>query len=350
MTVRRVVVSLSIGAALVCGGAAAMPAAAEDFYKGKQIHLIVPTPTGGSYDAYARAIALSLPNYLPGRPTIVVENMPGASGLKAANYIYNTAPRDGLVIGAGYGGLPTAPLLSPDGAQFDVTKFSWIGSITKEPYIGIVWHTSSIRSLDDARTKPLIVGGSAVGAAGTDYPIIAKALFGFNLKVVTGYANSPDIKLAMERGELDGVFATAWGALNTSEPTWLKEGKVRIVVQHGLARHPEMPNVPLLIEQAKTDADRQVLELLMARQETSKPYFAPPEIPADRLAILRTAFQEALKDREFLSTVQKAHLEIDSPMDGKELAAFTAKLAHTPISVVNRIETILAGFKDGDKK
>jgi tripartite-type tricarboxylate transporter receptor subunit TctC len=331
-----------LGAAAVTSGAAAE----DDFYKDKQVRLIVPTPTGGSYDAFARILAAHMPKFIPGRPTIITLNMPGAGGIKSANFVYNTAPRDGLTIGAGYSGLPTTNLLAPEGALFDATKFSWIGSLTREPYVAIVWHTSPIQKLEDLKTREMIVGGSAVGAAGTDFPIIAREMFGFKLKIVTGYPNSPDMKLAMQRGELDGVFATAWGAIQITEPTWVPEGKVRVIVQHGLKPHRDLPNVPLFIDQARTPEERQILELLFARQETAKPYFAPPEIPSERLQILRRAFDATVKDAAFLAEVKKSRLEVNEPMTGEEAEAFTRKLAETPPAIVKRIVDELNRFKD----
>jgi tripartite-type tricarboxylate transporter receptor subunit TctC len=328
----------------VCCGAPAQ--AAEDFYKGKQIHLVIPTPTGGSYDTYARLMANHLGKHIPGNPKIIAENMPGASGLKAANFLYNAAPKDGLTIGAGYAGLPTSQLLTPDGVQYDLNKFSWIGSITKDPFVGVVWHSSTVQSLEGLKTQEGIFGGSAIGAAGTDYAIIARDILGFKLKIVTGYPNSPDMKLAMERRELDGTFATSWNSLNTTQPEWIRDKLARVIVQHGFTRHKDLPDVPLMIDEVKNEADKQVFELMMARQETSKPYFAPPDLPADRLAILRRGFDATIKDPAFIADVKRAKLDIDSPMTGEEAAAFVAHLSKTPVAVVKRIEQIFANFND----
>ena len=291
---------------------------------------------------------MHMPDYIPGHPVILSVNMPGAGGLKSANYVYNVAPRDGLVIGTGFAGMPTTQLLSPEGVQFDINKFSWIGNVTKEPYVGMVWHTSPIQSLENMKSRETIFGGSAVGGAGTDYAIIAKELFGFKLKIVTGYPNSPDMKLAMQRGEIDGEFAESWGALNVTEPAWLKDGTVRILVQHGFTRHRDLPNVPLFIDQAKTDADKQVMELMLARQETSKPYFGPPGLPADRLTILREAFDATVRDPAFLADLQKQRLGIDAPMSGDEIAAFVAKLNQTPPSTVKRVTQMLSNFQNAN--
>jgi tripartite-type tricarboxylate transporter receptor subunit TctC len=339
-----------LAAALLFGGLAPAAQAADDFYKGKQIHLIIPTPSGGSYDGYARILANHMPGHIPGNPTMIAENMPGASGLKSANYIYSAAPKDGLTFAAGYSGLPTSQLLTPDGVQYDLNKFSWIGSITKDPFVGVVWHTSPIMTLEDLKTKEAVFGGSAIGAAGTDYAIIARDVLGFKLKIVTGYPNSPDMKIAMERRELDGTFATSWNSLNTTQPDWLRDKLARVIVQHGFKPHKDLPNVPLMIDQAKNEADKQVLELMMARQETSKPYFAPPGIPADRLNILRRAFDETIKDPAFIADVKKSRLDIDSPMTGEEAAEFVLHLSQTPQAVVKRIEQIFANFNNSSAK
>ena len=197
---------LSLGIVLLAGGSMkAEPAeAADDFYRSKQIRLIVSTGPAGAYDTYARLLAVHLGDHIPGNPTVIVENMPGASGLKTANYIYNTAPHDGTVIAGTHRSVPTAPLTSPEGVQFDVNKFSWIGNVTSDPYVGYVWNTSPVQSLEEAKTTEVITGGVSLGSAGVDMAIIGKEPFGLKLRIVTGYKASNDVKLAMERGEIDG--------------------------------------------------------------------------------------------------------------------------------------------------
>jgi tripartite-type tricarboxylate transporter receptor subunit TctC len=320
-------------------------AVADDFYKDKQVQLLVSTEPGTTYDAYARALAEVLPNHIPGRPTFVVQNVPGAAGIKVTNYLYNQAPRDGTVLAATHAGIPTQQLLAPEGIQFDANKLSWLGSVTKDVSVGYVWHTVPVASYDETRRVQVSMGGPAVGSNGVDMAILSNALFGTKYKIITGYKSAPEVKLAVEKGEVDGTFANSWSALKQQVPTWLSEKKIRLLVQHGLKRHPEMPEVPLMIDEAKTGEDRQLLELMLARQETSKPYFAPPGIPADRLALLRDAFNASVKDEKFLQLAAKAMLPVDSPMGGEEVAALTARLSTTPAAVIRRMEGIFDKFK-----
>jgi tripartite-type tricarboxylate transporter receptor subunit TctC len=318
---------------------------ASDFYKGKQIRLISHAPPGGGYDAYARVMARHLPDHIPGRPTVVVENMPGANGLTATNYVYNAAPRDGTVIGSVSASIPTAKLLRAEGANFDVNKFSWLGNITRETFVGFVWHTAPAQTLEEAKTKEVVMGGVAVGAASVDYTILAKELFGYPFKLVTGYPGANEVKLAIEKGELQGTFATAYSDIRSTRAAWLKDNLIRIIVQHGFQKNPKLPGVPLFMDLAKTEADRQAVALLVSRQDLSKPYFAPPEVPADRLALLRRGFDDTMKDPAFLAETDKMGLEVDGPMSGEELAKVVASLSDTPSAVVDRVEGLLAKFQ-----
>jgi tripartite-type tricarboxylate transporter receptor subunit TctC len=341
----QIVVRLILGVALLAG--AEGPAAADDttpFYRGKQIRLIVSTDVGGAYDTYARLMAQVLKDHIPGNPTIVVQNMPGASGLKTANYIATTAPRDGTVIAGTHSSILTTQLTSP-GASFEATKLSWIGSVTTDPFVGYVWHTAPIRSLEDTRTTEVIMGGVSVGSAGVDYAIVARDLFGLKLKIVTGYKASNDVKLAMERGEVQGTFANGWSSIKNAEPEWLRDHKIRIIVQHGFRKLPELPDVPLFIDLAQNESDRQALVFLLARQEAAKPYFAPPDIPAERLAILRRAFDATVHDPKFAALAAKANVALDGPMTGDEVATLVAKVAQTPPAVIQRITRMLTDKK-----
>jgi tripartite-type tricarboxylate transporter receptor subunit TctC len=325
-------------AALTAGDASAQ----QDFYKGKQISIF--TSGTGSYEAYARILAKYLPRYIPGEPSIVVKQLQGASGLKAANYIYNNAPKDGLEIAGTHGHIPTVPVFNDQGVQYDPTKLSWIGSITKEVYIGYMWHTSPVKKFEDARTKESIVGGQAIGSMSIDIPILANAMMGTKFKVVTGYSGSAEARLALERGEINGVFGTAWTALNSAQPEWIKDKKVNIVAQFGFKRHKEMPDVPLITDFVLDPQNKKALEAFLARQETGKPYFAPPGVPADRLAILRTAFDKAVNNPEFVAECIKSDLDVDDPMTGQEIEKFVAEMAKTPPELAKRIENALAAY------
>ncbi len=314
-----------------------------DFYRGKQIRIVVSTDAGGAYDTYARLLAQIIREHIPGDPTIIVQNMPGAGGIKTANYIYTTAPRDGTVIAATHTGTPFAALTSPDAASFDAEKLSWIGSITGDPYVGYVWHTAPIKTLEDTKTTELILGGTTAGSLGNDLVVVARDILGLKLKLVSGYKGSNDVKLAMERGEVQGTFANAWSSLRTAEPEWLKDGKIRVIVQHGFRKLPDLPDVPRLLDFATNDADRQALVFMLARQQAAKPYFAPPGVPAERLAILRRAFDETVRDPKFVEMATKAGLSLADPMTGDELAALVANVAKTSPAVIQRVNRILAG-------
>jgi tripartite-type tricarboxylate transporter receptor subunit TctC len=320
----------------------------DDFYKGKLLRVIVPTPTGGLYDAFARLIAEHMPRHISGNPQIIVQNMGGAAGLVAANYVANVAPRDGTVFAAGHSSTMIASVLSPEQARYDANQLSWIGSITRDPFVSYVWHTSPVQSLKDLETKEATFGGNAVGAASIDYAIVAKAFFGLKIKIITGYANSTDVKLAMERGEINGTFGNGWSSLKADEPTWLSEHKIILLTQFGLTRHPEMPDVPMFIDLAKNEADHQALELLLARQEFSKTYYAPPQIPAARLNILRRAFDATVKDPAFLADAAKMGAPVSGPATGEEVATATKRISTTPPSVVERIENVFAQFHAGN--
>lgn len=345
MRLCRIVVRVGLNVALIAGAGALPAAGAADFYKGKQIRLVVSTDAGGAYDTYARLMAQVLKDHIPGNPAIVVQNMPGASGLKTANYMHASAPRDGTVIASTHASILTTQLTSPGAATFEATKLSWIGSITTDPFIGYVWHTVPIRSLDDARTTQVIMGGVSVGSSSVDYAILARDMFGLKFKVVTGYKASNDVKLAMERGEVQGTFANGWSSIKAAEPQWLRDGKIRIIVQHGFRKLAELPDVPLFIDLAQNEADRQALIFVLARQEAAKPYFAPPDIPPERLAILRRAFDATVRDPKFAALATKANVALEGPMTGEEVAALIMKVSQTPPAVIERVTRMLADKK-----
>ena len=333
--------SLSMAAQFASPGARAQ----DDFYKGRQIRLVVSTDAGGAYDTYARLLSQVMKEHIPGNPTIIVQNMPGAGGLKVANYMAATAPRDGTVIAATHASILTAQLTSPGSASFEAPRLSWIGSITTDPYVGYVWYTAPVKTLADTRTTEVVMGGVSVGTAGTDYGILAHDLFGLKIRTVNGYKSSNDVKLAMERGEVQGTFANGWSSIRNADSEWIRDGKIRIIVQHGFRPLPELPDVPLFISLAQTDADREALVFMLARQEAAKPYFAPPEIPAERLAILRRAFDATVHDPRFLSLAAEANVTVEGPMTGDELSALVGKVSQTPPEVIARINRMLAEKK-----
>jgi tripartite-type tricarboxylate transporter receptor subunit TctC len=337
---------LALLTALVASGADSA-AAADDFYSGRQIRLIVSSAPGGVYDVFGRLIARFLPAHLPGHPMIVVQNMPGAGGLKAANYLANSAPRDGSVIAGVHNGIPTAPIEEPTQAHFDANKLSWVGSISEDPFVGYVWHTSPIRTYQDAKTTPAVMGSATVNSMGAKMAIVSNAMFGTRFKMVTGDENASQVKLALERGEVEGTSANSWGDLKTQQPDWIADRKVRIIIQHGYRPQPDLADVPLIVDQAPNDADRQALDLLLARQKYARPYLAPPGVPPDRLALLRRAFDATVRDPAFVQGARAAHLEVKNSMSGEELAETIARLSSTPAAVTERLAKLFAGSPAG---
>ena len=321
-------------------------ATAEEFYTGKQIWLIVGTDPGGTYDNYARAISRHFGRHIPGNPGIIVQNMPGAAGIKATNYVYNVAPRDGTVIAAPFSGIPTAPLTNPGETKYDPTKLAWIGSATKELYVGYVWNGAQPRTMVTAKTNPIIMGGSSVGTYSVDMAILSNEFFGTKFKIITGYTSGHETQMAIERGEVEGVMASAWTNLKQQAAHWLAQNSVSIIVQYGLQRSGQFPDVPTFMEFATTDQQRQAIRFITARLDHGRPYFAPPDVPPDRIETLRRAFDATMNDAAFRSDVAALNIEIDAPMTGEELQKFVAEEAATSPEVVSRIADALARFKD----
>ena len=279
---------LAIGALTALHTAASAQSVA-DFYKGKTIRMVVGIGVGSGYDVNARLLARHLVNHIPGNPAVIVNNQPGAGSATMTAQLYNTGPFDGTVIGAAFAGMPTLPLLGPGDVRFDPTKLNWLGNTNRETHVTYVWHTSPVQSFDAVRTKELIMGAQAPGSSQVDFPLVANALFGLKHKVITGYGSTAKINLAMESGEVHGAIA-ALTTVRTLSSQWLAEKKIKIITQWALRTNPDLPGVPNALDLAKTDADRAALNLVMARLDIGRPFFLPPNAPADRVAALRAAF------------------------------------------------------------
>lgn len=329
-------------ALLSVGLSPALAQAPADFYKGKSIRLLIGFGPGGGYDIYARAIAQHIGRHIPGEPSIVPQNMPGAGSVLVANHLANVAPRDGTVIGAFASGVPSVPLLSPEQAKFDASALGWIGSANNEVQIDYVWHTAPATTLEGVRKTEVILGATGPGAASVDFPLMVNEILGFKYKLITGYKGTAEINLAMERGEVHGVAGLTWAGTRSATPEWVRDKKIAIIAQYGRTPHPDLPDVPLVIELAKTERDRQALNLIFSRQEIGRPYATPPGLPPGRLTILRRAFDATMKDPEFLADAARAKLDI-LPVSGEVVAEMVAGLAATPPDVVDRVRRILAG-------
>ncbi|HEY7382333.1 MAG TPA: tripartite tricarboxylate transporter substrate-binding protein, partial [Beijerinckiaceae bacterium] len=229
------------------------------FYKDKTVRIVVGVAVGSGYDINARALGRYLGAHIPGKPTVIVQNQPGAGSVTMTNTLYNSGPFDGTVIGASFNGMPTLPLLQPQGVRFDPNKLNWIGSTNRETHVTYVWHTAPVQRLEDLASKELVVGAQAPGTTQYDFPALGNEMFGYKFKVVKGYDGTPKIHLAMESGEVQGVGATSWTTLKAINSNWLQEKKIKVIAQWGMRKHPDLPDVPSMLDLAKTDADRQAL-------------------------------------------------------------------------------------------
>ena len=340
MRLRRLILLCAAGLAM------AMPATAQEdvaaFYRGKQLRLIVGTGAGGGYDLFARAVARHIGNHIPGNPAVIVQNQGAAGGLLMANQLFSLGPKDGTVIAAPVNGLPTAPLLEPAGAHFDAARLNWIGSTNRETYVAFAWRAAPVQSLADLLQKQLIVGATAAGTTLVDFPLVTNRVLGTRFKVVRGYDSTPQINVAMERGEVEGIGGIGWQSVKTQVPQWIAEKKITVIAQYGLQRDPELANAPTMLELARTDADRAALTMMFARTEYGRPYFAPPDVPPARIEALRRAFDATMHDPDFVADAAQLQLEL-SPMRGEEVQALVAKLARTPPEIVARVRAALEG-------
>ncbi len=336
-------ISFGIVAASILG--ATSTAWGADYYEGKTVTIVVGSPAGSSYDLYSRLLAQGLTKYIPGKPTVIVRDMPGGAGIVSAGYMFDAAPRDGTYIGSAVSTVTTGPILHPEMAKIDITKFGWLGNVSKDIYFAYVWNTVPISTFDEAKTTQVVMGGVAVGASSVDLAIASNYLFGTKFKIVTGYGDQNAIRMALERGEVHGSFGAVYGTVKATQPDLLTDGKVKIIMQHGFQKHRDLPNVPLFLDQAKTDRDRQMLRFMLAPTETAKPFYVPPGVPAERVEILRRAFDRTIRDPDFLRAAEKAKLEVVEPSTGEELAALVQQIATTPPEVVEQVRQLLASFK-----
>lgn len=311
------------------------------FFKDRTVRIIVGSAAGGGYDVNARALARHWPSHIPGKPTIIVQNQPGAGSLPMTNQLYANGPKDGSVIGAPLNGVPTAPLLTPEQAKFDPRQLIWIGSTNRDTQLAYVWHTAPVQSLADLLAKDVVVGATTPGSTQVDYPVVAREILGVRFKVVSGYKGIADIHLAMEAGEVQGIGANGWLGLKVVNGPWIAEKKVRPIVQYGLDRHPDLTDVPTVFDIAKTEADRQALRLMAARLEYGRPFFLPPNVPPARAEALRRAFDATMKDPAFLAEAARSNLDV-SPMSGVEVTRLVHEVLDTPTAVVDRLRAALA--------
>jgi tripartite-type tricarboxylate transporter receptor subunit TctC len=316
--------------------------AVADFYRGRSINLLVGYSAGGGYDTYSRILARHLSKHIPGNPPVVVQNMPGAGSLKMANYLYGVAPKDGSTIGIFSRGMAMEPLIGASNTQFDSSKFTWLGSGTSEASVFVVWHTAPVKTFADMLTTPFTVGGEGSGSDPDIYALLLKNAFGVKLKLISGYPGTAEVAIALERGEVDSRASWSWSSLKTLKPDWIRDKKVAFPVQLNLTPGAELKDVPLIMQFAKTEAQRQMLKLVLTRQEMARPYAAPPGIPDDRKAALRKAFDDAWADPELVAEMKARGQEVN-PVGGAALDKLVADLYATPKDVVAETRKAISG-------
>ena len=327
-------------AALVAAASSARASDVADFYRGKTVNVIVGFGPGGGYDLYARTLARHLGKHIPGNPSVVVQNMEGAGGVRAANHVFNVGAKDGTVIAGVNQGAAMFKLLGGKGAQYDPAKFQWIGSMAASNNTIYVWHSSGIKSLDDAKAREVSMAGSGVISDANIYPAVFNALAGTKFKVISGYTGTNDSNLAMERGEVEGRGGGAYSSLVSTRPDWLRERKVNVIAQIGFDKEPDLPDVPLLIDLMKSDEQRQIATLVTLPTAIGYNHWVAPEVPAERVAALRAAYAAALKDPELVAEAKKQSFEIRYK-SGQELEAMVRKAADTPKPILEKTAAIL---------
>jgi tripartite-type tricarboxylate transporter receptor subunit TctC len=339
---------LLTGAAAVFGvlaiGSPVHAQSVEEFYKGKTISMVIGYSPGGGYDTYARLVARFMGDHIPGKPTLVPRNMPGASSRVAAAYVYNVAPKDGTTLATADQSLALAQAMG-EKLQFDTTKFIYIGNPSAENNTTVTWHTSPVKTIEDAKKIEVPLGATG-GSTSSQYPRAMNAVLGTKFKVILGYPGGNDINLAMERGEVAGRGSNSWASWKATRPEWLKEKKINILVQIGLSKSPDLPDVPLLMDLATNEEDRAVLKLLSSPSAIGRPIFTTPGVPEDRVKALRAAFDATIKDPAFIEEAKKAGLEID-PVSGEELQKIVNDIVNTPEPIAKRLAEIIAEGKEG---
>ena len=312
-----------------------------DFYRGKTVNVWVGYGPGGGYDLSARVLARHMGRHIPGEPTLVARNMPGAGSLTLANWIYSVAPKDGLDFGIFGRTAPIDPLLGTKGAQFDALKFTWLGSTSNEVSTCVAWHDAPVKKAEDLFTRELTVGASGAASPSAVFPYLFNSLLGTKIKVINGYTTSATILTALEAGELNGFCAWGWVPMKAMRSEWIRDKKFNVLFQIGLAKHKDHPETPLVLDLAKTQEDRDLLEILVAPQVFARPFAAPPGIPADRAQALRDAFNKTVRDPAFIEEAERLMLEPDL-VDAAMLEGLLRKIYATPKPLIERAKAALA--------
>ena len=333
------------GAATSAPAAATATAAATPnvaaFYRGKNVSIVIGYDAGGGYDTYARTLSQFIGKHIPGNPTVIVENMPGAGSIKAANHLFTAAPKDGTVFGTFGRGLPYTELIGDPAAQFKSAQFNWIGSMNDEVSICVLRSDSPVKTFDQLLTTSVKIGATGPDDDTGFFPRFLNGALGTKFEIITGYAGGNDVNLAIERGEVQGRCGFSWSSIVSTRPQWLKDKFVNVLIQMSLAKHPDIPKeVPLIMDYAKNDEQRQMMEVIFSRQTMGRPFAAPPGVPAERVKALRDAFDKTMADPEFKAAAAKAKQEINAK-GGDDIQKVIQKIFQTPKPLVDKIKAIL---------
>lgn len=312
----------------------------ETFYKGRNIQLVIATSAGGDYDIRARLIARNIGRHIPGNPQVIPQNMPGGGGLQAANWVASVASRDGTVLVSLVQSAPMNQLMDGEGVRYDAGKFLWIGNTTSSPNTVVTWHTTGVRTLEEAKQKEVVLGAGGLATQAVFYPLVMNATLGTKFKLIHGYPGGNETNMAMERGETGGRGSNSWASWVATKPDWLREKKINILVQIGLKKHPQLADVPLLMELGQTPEDRAILRFMSTDTEFSRAINTTEGVPAARLEALRRAFDATMKDPQFLSEIDRLKADL-STSTGEEVQRIVADYLATPRSVVDRAKSIL---------
>ncbi|HTI87356.1 MAG TPA: tripartite tricarboxylate transporter substrate-binding protein [Alphaproteobacteria bacterium] len=330
-------------ATMVAGGAHAQSPAQslESFYKGKQIQVIIGYSPGGLYDITARLLSRHMPSHIPGKPVMVPQNMPASGSIRAILTLYNVSPKDGTAVGVVARSYAIDPIFNPISEKYDPTRFNPIGSTSSEVSVAVTWFTSPVKTFEDLYTHEVTVGSTGQTDDTARFPTLTKRLTPAKIKIVTGYPGGNDVTMAMEKGEVDGRFGWSWGSIKVRSRDWLEQKKINVILQMALKKAPDLPNTPFIMDYAKTDLDRQALELIFAPQAAAWPMLAPPGLPADRLKALRAAFNATMTDPAFVAEAKKLNVEIE-PMPGEEIAAMVERILSFPQAAIDRAKELSA--------
>jgi tripartite-type tricarboxylate transporter receptor subunit TctC len=331
---------------LLLASSPAMADAVSDFYKGKQIRMIVRTTVGGDYDQYSRLLARFIGKHIPGNPSVLVVNMPGGGGITAANYMAQVAPHDGTVFGIVSQGLATDQALgmSPQ-LKADLREFNWIGNVVYSNQLLVVWKTSPTKTIEDAKKRETTIGTTGAGSASVQYPAFYNNVLGTKFKIVFGYPGGQHIDLAMERGEVEGRGTNPYSGWMASKPTWIPTKQIIPLIQAGLEKEPALPDVPLIIDQPVKPEDKPLLQFMAQASTVGRPFATTPGVPAERVAALRAAFQATLKDPEFIAAAAQENMEIN-PMNGDKMQEIIFGLLSSPKDVRDRVKVALEPKKE----